>query len=121
MPDLLEQSAAWLDGQRHQHLSRPVIYRRGNQEVELQATVGQTVFRLNDQYGATIRHVSRDYLIRATDLVFDSTTVRPERGDLIVEGERIYEVMSPSANEPEWRWSGGFGKTLRIHTQETHP
>ena len=39
MGDLLDRGAAFLDAQRHQHLSRPVIYRRGTDEKEVQADI----------------------------------------------------------------------------------
>ena len=35
MGDLLDRGAAFLDAQRHQHLSRPVLYRRGTDEKEV--------------------------------------------------------------------------------------
>ena len=64
-----------------------VTYERGASSVEVQATIGQTVFRLNDDPGggATIRDVSRDYLIRTADLVLDGETRQPQRGDRILE------------------------------------
>ena len=44
MGDLLDRGAAFLDAQRHQHLSRPVLYRRGTDEKEVHATVGKTEY-----------------------------------------------------------------------------
>ena len=41
MGDLLDRGAAFLDAQRHQHLSRPVVYRRGTDEKEVQATAAK--------------------------------------------------------------------------------
>lgn len=125
MPDLLAQGAAWLDEQRHQHLTTTVTYRRGEHAVQVQATIGRTVFRLNDAYGATVRHVSRDYLIRAADLVLDGQRVEPKRGDQVIEVdnagiEHTHEVMGPGASggEPDWRYSDPQRSGLRIHTKE---
>ena len=121
MTDLLEQGAAWLDEQRHQHLTRTVTYERGASSIEVQATVGQTVFRLNDDFGATIREVSRDYLIRTADLVLDGEPTQPQRGDRIREEVSgfvyVHEVMAPGG-EPEWRYSDPQRNTLRIHTKQ---
>ncbi len=44
MGDLLDRGAAFLDDQRHRHLSRPVAYRRGTETRELFATIGRTEF-----------------------------------------------------------------------------
>ena len=124
MPDLLEQGAAWLDEQRHKHLTRTVTYVRGDDSVDVQATIGQTNFRFDDRFsggGATIRHVARDYLVRTGDLVINSQAIEPRRGDRIrevINGQTVeHEVLAPN-NEPEWRWSDPFGKTLRIHTKK---
>ena len=126
MPDLLEQGAAWLDEQRHKHLTRTVTYVRGDDSVEVQAAIGQTNFRFDDRFGATIRHVARDYLIRTSDLVINGQAIEPRRGDRIREvigGQALeHEVMSPNASggEPEWRWSDPFGMTMRIHTKKVN-
>lgn len=43
MADLLGAGLDWLDRQRERFLTRPVIYRRGAQEVTVSATVGRTL------------------------------------------------------------------------------
>lgn len=125
MADLLAQGAAWLDGQRHRYLTQTVTYRRGESAVQVQATIGRTVFRLNDAYGATVRHISRDYLIRAADLVLNGERVEPKRGDLVIETddagiEHTHEVMGPGASGggPDWRYSDPQRLVLRIHNKE---
>jgi len=119
--DLLEQASAWLDGKRKAHLSRPVMYCRGEQSVEVRATIGRTVFETADAYGVVEHSESRDFLILAADLVLDGQAVLPERGDRIRETQDgkvyVYEVMAPG-KEPEWRWSDGYRRTLRIHTKQ---
>lgn len=123
MADLLAQGAAWLDEQRHRYLTQTVTYRRGEHAVQVQATIGRTVFRLNDGYGATVRHVSRDYLVRAADLVLNGERTEPQRGDQVIEtddsgNEHLHEVMGPGGNEPDWRYSDPQRTGLRIHTKE---
>jgi hypothetical protein len=131
MTDLLAKGADWLTRKRQEHLARPVTYQRpvdgGDQTVELNATVGQTVFRLDDSYpsgaGGGVRVVSRDYLVQASDLVLDGQTVLPQRGDVIIEiaGDKSYvhEVMAPGG-EPEWRYSDPQRTSLRIHTKQVN-
>jgi hypothetical protein len=121
VPDLLAYGSAWLEDQRHRHLTTTVTYRRDSQSVQVQATVGQTVFRIDGDLGATIRHVRRDYLVRAADLVLppDTAPSLPQRGDRILEASGgVHEVMGPGGGEPDWRFSDPQRLTLRIHTKE---
>lgn len=122
MSDLLEQASAWLDEQRMRHLSRTVVYERDGEFVEVSATVGQTIFLIDESYGATIRHVRRDYLIATADLVLNEQPTLPKRGDRIKETHDgkvfIHEVMGPGGNEPDWRYSDPYRRTLRIHTKQ---
>jgi len=121
MTDLLEQGAAWLDGKRHNFLTRTVVYQRGQASVQVQATVGQTVFRIDDGYGGSVRVVQRDYLIRGEDLILSGDEVLPQRGDRIRETQNgkvfVHEVMGPGGGEPDWRYSDPHRRTLRIHTK----
>jgi len=118
--DLLEQAAGWLDGMRQAHLSRPVLYCRDDECVEVPATVGKTVFEVDSGYGVVERVESRDFLIPADRLVLDYDQTVPRRGDRIKEtaGEQtfVYEVMAPGS-EDCWRYSDLFRKVLRVHTK----
>ena len=51
MADLLEQGAAFLDDQRHKHMSRAVVYQRGAESKEVSATIGRTEFEQADEAG----------------------------------------------------------------------
>jgi len=119
--DLLEWASAWLDGMRKAHLSRYVTYQRGEELIYVPATVGRTVFEVADAYGVVEHSESRDFLIAAADLFFGGAVTLPERGDRIRETQDgkvyVYEVMAPG-KEPEWRWSDGYRRTLRIHTKQ---
>ena len=121
MTDVLQQGLDWLEGQRREHMARTVTYRRGADSVDVLATVGETVFRLTEDYGAQVRVVRRDYLIAADDLVLSGQRVLPEAGDRIEESDGdqvfIYEVMGPGGGEPDWRYSDPYRRTLRIHTK----
>jgi len=121
--DLLQRGAAFLEEQRHQHMTRPVVYLRGGASVEVQATIGRTVFDQQDQFGVLHRTESRDYLIRAVDLVLAGEPTLPKAGDRVREpagaGALLYEVMAPSGGggEPPFRYSDPERITLRIHTK----
>jgi hypothetical protein len=121
MTDLLEKSSQWLEQMRTQHASHAVTYVRGVLSVQPSATVGKTVFEVDDGYGVMLRHELRDFLILAADLVLDDQVVLPERGDRIKETQGtvvyIYEVTAPG-KEPVWRYSDPYRNTLRIHTKK---
>ena len=120
MADLLGQAAAWLDDQRVRHLSRPVTYARGEHSVEVQAAIGHTAFEVDDGTGVLEQYESRDFIVRAADLVLDGASVTPARGDRIREEQDgmvyVYEVMAPG-REPCWRYSDPHRRALRIHTK----
>lgn len=120
MPDLLEQASDWLEDQRKTHTSRIVTYERGVDTVAVSASIGKTVFEIDNGLGVVERTESRDFLVLTADLVLSGLPVLPERGDRIRETQGtstfIYEVMAPG-NEPHWRYSDPYRKTLRIHTK----
>ncbi len=120
MPDVLEKGLAWLDDQRHAHMTRTVVYQRGSDAVEIAATIGRTEFEQVDEHGVVQRIQSRDFLVRAADLVLAGAPTLPKAGDRIREtvGTQtfVYEVMAPG-NEPPWRYSDPYRKALRIHTK----
>ena len=128
MADMLEQGATWLDDQRHQHMTRAVTYVRGTSTVDVQATIGRTVFEQVDEFGVVTKTESRDYLIRTADIVLNGLATLPTRGDQIRETDGtstfVYEVLSPG-DEPVFRYSDPYRKALRIHTKhiatETNP
>lgn len=121
MPNLLEQSAAWLADQRQTHLSAVVTYQRGEQSANVPATTGQTVFRYDDAAGGIVRYVSQDFLVRVEHLVLDDSEIEPRRGDRVFEIAKgkvyTHEVMPFGNDEPEWRYSDPQRMTYRIHTK----
>ncbi|MCL6507837.1 MAG: hypothetical protein K6T59_12500 [Bryobacteraceae bacterium] len=83
MPDLLQTGSDWLADQLKTHASRQVVYRRGAQQVAVQATVGRTLLKLDDGFGGVrMEWTDRDFLIHAADLVLGGTATLPERGGL---------------------------------------
>jgi len=123
MGDLLEQGAAFLDDQRHRHMSRTVVYKRGSDAKEVQATIGRTEFEQADEAGLIHRMESRDYLIRAADLDLGSGPIQPKAGDQVREqvgsvgGQvLVYEVNAPGG-APPWRFSDPYRRVMRVHTK----
>ena len=118
MADILKNALSWLESQRKKHLTSLVLYKKGNDLVEIPATIGKTIFRIEDGYGRIVHYESRDYLISSADLMINGIIITPQKGDEIIDEGFIYEVMAP-ANEPEWRYSDTFRNMLRIHTKMT--
>jgi hypothetical protein len=117
MVDLLQQASAWLADRRAAFLSRSVVYSRSEDSVAVQAGVGKTTFEIDDGYGLATTWESRDYLIAAADLVLAGEVVKPQRGDRIADGGKVYEVMAPG-KEDVCRPSDPYGVTWRIHTKQ---
>ena len=110
MPDLLAQGAAWLEQQRTKHLTSTVTYVRGDVQLHVPATIGRTKYEADDGHVVQVEYTDRDYLILAADLVLGGQVSEPERGDLIREGPREFEVL-------DWRYSDPYRTTLRITTK----
>jgi hypothetical protein len=120
MSDLLKQGSDWLESQRTKFATREVVYRRGSATVNVLATIGRTLFELDNGYGVLEKAETRDYLILAADLILDTQLTLPQRGDKILETDQgrtyVYEVLAPG-REPHWRYSDPYRRTLRIHTK----
>lgn len=120
MGDLLDRGSAFLEQQRHRHMSRPVVYRRGGDSKEVLATIGRTEFEQADHAGLIHRVGSRDYLIRAEDLDLGAGPVLPRAGDQVRETAGattfVYEVNAPGG-QPPFRYSDPYRRTLRVHTK----
>jgi len=122
MTDLLQQGVDWLDEQRREHLSRPVVYRRGGQSVEIAATLGATSVEVVDDAGATVQSPRTDFIVSADALVLGGIVTTPLLGDRLSvpasDGGNtvVYEVLSlPDGRH--FRRCDGSGRMLRIHAK----
>lgn len=101
-------------------MTRTVVYQRSGDSVELPATIGRTVFEQADEFGIIHKLESRDFLVLRTDLVLSGIQTLPKPGDRVRDPDgdntQVYEVMGPG-NEPPFRHSDPYRKTLRIHTK----
>ena len=102
------------------HVSREVIYRRGDVETTVTATIEKIMADQDTGDGLVLRMEIRDYLIDSGDLKLNGQLTLPERGDLIIENDDgtdfTYEVL-PIGNQRAWRYSDTFRLKLRIHTK----
>ena len=121
MTDLLQTGSAWLEAMRHAHTTHAVTYSRGAASVELAATVGRTEYDVDIGHGVVERYESRDYLLRAADLVLAGAATTPQAGDRIAEvigtATVVYGVMAPAA-EPLWAYADAGRLTMRVHTKQ---
>ncbi len=122
---MLEDGMLWLEQQRHRNMTVPVAYQRGGgPAIELDATLGKSTFKSQDDYGRLINTVSTDFLVRVEDLIVDGQSVLPEAGDYIFYPRAsetnskvgVYEVAAING-EPCWRYSDINNKTFRVHTK----
>jgi len=118
---MLEKAASWLDGQRVQHMSRPVTYSRGAESVELAATLGSTTYEVTDDAGATVQAKATDFIVSADALVLGGETVKPQPGDRIdvPAGDKVlvFEVLD-LGGAGHYRPADPFGKAWRIHAKQ---
>jgi hypothetical protein len=121
MANIFQKASDWLEEMRSRHASRPVVYLRDGESIVVSATIGKTVFTIDDGLGVSIQYEARDFLILTVELMQNGKTVLPQRGDRIQEphGDGVveYEVLAPG-KEPCFRYSDPFRKTLRIHTKQ---
>ena len=121
MGDILQQGAAWLDGQRRTHLSRQVTYQRGDESVEVAATLGSTTYEVTDDLGATVQATATDFIVAAEALVLGGQVVKPETGDCIrlPAGAKVlvFEVLD-LAGAGHYRPADPFRTALRIHAKQ---
>lgn len=121
MADLLADGLAFLTQQLKAYASQTVTYARGYDSVDVQATFGNKLLKLDDGFGGIrMEWTDIDFLIPAADLDFGDGMLTPTRGDLVhvTIGSQVqtFEVL-PIGNEPAWRWSDPHQSMYRIHTK----
>jgi hypothetical protein len=115
MADIIEDSLSWLEAQRVKHRSRAVLYSRGEESVDVLATVGKTTFDTFDQYGQATTYETVDFLIVSGELVLSGTPITPATGDRITVGDVVHEATPPPGQGKCYRT--GDATTLRIFTK----
>lgn len=116
MADLLKDGLRFLEEQRKMFMTVPVVYRRGEAEISVAATIGKTKYDIGVEESVRVGSHTVDFLIAAEDLVFDGVPVVPGPDDEIDYNGSTYSVVR-LADDGCWRWSDPHGNTYRIHTR----
>jgi hypothetical protein len=102
---------------------RPVIFRRGEQQISWTAIQDSTVFEIADANGVMVSFESTDFIGSAGDLMFDeeTTPVVPTRGDRIWKRlgttTLVYEVLNLGNAVPPYRYCDPERTSIRLHTK----
>lgn len=121
MSDMIDAASAKLDDWIADELARTVVYKRGANSVSVSAAPGSTDFPVDSETAVLETYESRDWMIKAADLILDGSTVLPEPGDQVRDTQGatvyVYEVMAP-AGEQHYRFADDpYRRMLRIHTK----
>jgi len=95
--------------------NRSVSYTRAATTITVPAVLGQIAYRSQAEGSAPVRIElgARDYMILVADL---SSFGVPALGDLITDGDLVFEVQTPDTGERHWRYTGPDETEYRIHT-----
>lgn len=122
MPNMLADGLTHLAAQLVGHASESVRYCRDDRSKTVKAVLGRKLLRLDDGDGyARTTWTDMDFLIRSSELVLDGERIEPTAGDQVeitrsTGAIEVYQVASPGAGEPPWRWADPHRVLLRIHT-----
>lgn len=89
MGDIIADAAGWLAQQRKAVMSQTVQWRRGGDTASVSATVGRTVFEIENTSGRVESITSRTFTINTSDL-----TTTPQERDEIVETFNGVEIRN---------------------------
>jgi hypothetical protein len=124
MANLLRSSSEWLALRRKEWIADDIEYFRGASSVlgGLSAANGSTTFEEESSTvaGLILRVESRDWIVKAADLIIDAERTLPKEGDLVKRTEEgklfTFKVLS-FAGEPVFRFTDSYRTSLRIHTK----
>ena len=102
-------------------MSRPVVYCRGDDSVEIAATLGGTDFEVANDAGAVVQARSTDFIVPADALVLGGVKIAPQVGDRIrvPAGAKVlvFEVLDMDGTG-HFRPADPYRRTWRIHTKQ---
>lgn len=121
MPDVINRGLAWLAGKRHSEMVRAIVYQRGSDRIELDATAGRTRFEKVDQDGSSFDAQTADWLIRSEDLVLRGRRLEPQRIDFIhwedeAGNVHTYQVLA-DGGLPPFSYTEASRRTMRVRTK----
>ena len=121
MADILDTAVSWLNGVRKSSMSRLITYGRGTQSVQISATLGSSLLKLDSEFAERIERTEGDVVFSAADLVLSGQATEPQRGDwwttTFAGVTARFEVRGPG-NEPPWRWSDSHRVVYRVHSKQ---
>jgi hypothetical protein len=119
--NFLRWGSDWLEQNRTDTRTDSLTVRRGSSSASVRASVGTRSHEIDGGDGLVTKIESHDYLVLATDYVFDGVATVPMAGDRFIEGDMVFVVMAPDSAHQVWQWSDAFQKTYRIHTKKVGP
>jgi len=117
MGDLLKRSVRLLIKTKRQADGVLISYVRGNDEVQLEAIAGQSDIEDMGLDNDAISIRADDWLIDADLLWINGVKILPKRGDKIIDGPRVFEVVQRGESLC-YRWTDQTKLFLRVFTIE---
>ena len=124
MSDIFHQGTSWLADTVISHGSQKVSYAvDGQNPVPLSATIGRSMFRVEEDGVQKTVWTDRDFLFRVSDLR-KIAPENPKLGDKINEVKKVagqvidrwYIVSAPQGEQP-YRQADGRDNIIRVHTK----
>jgi len=107
------------------NVSSPVVYVRGSQECELDASFGKTKFEIVDQVGMLQNVESHDFILRSASMLFGDELFIPRDLDevRVTRGGHVHRYIvtqygnTLEGNSQVSRWCDPYGTQIRVHTR----
>ncbi|NQU26444.1 MAG: hypothetical protein HQ567_34595 [Candidatus Nealsonbacteria bacterium] len=120
MTNALAKASEWLSRMRRAHAATPIVYRRDQQTVEIDAQKLSVAVELDRGDGVTVEAQRTDWIVAIENLILDGQPVTPLEGDRIEQqmGTKtfVYEVI-PLGTDSHCRPAGPYGHDWRIHSK----
>ena len=120
MTNVLAKASEWLTRMRKAHAATPVVYRRGEDAIQIDVQKVSVNVELRRGDGVVIEAQRMDWVIAVEDLVFGGQQSKPAEGDRIEQQigstTHTYEVM-PLGTDSHCRPIGPYGNAWRIHSK----
>jgi len=118
--NVLANASDWLARMRKRHAATPVVYRRGQDAIQIDAQKLSVNVELDRGDGITVEAQRMDWVVAVGDLVFGGRPVKPEEGDQIEHRigstKHTYEVM-PLGTDSHCRAVGPYQNAWRVHSK----
>lgn len=116
MTDMLAKGIAWLNDQRKQSMSFPVIYKRGEDVLasELMVTAVGPEAASEGEHASVIESRGELFVFAAGDL-----SVKPNRGDeMVTADEKTFSVVGLGNGESDWEFEDSYQTMIRVRVEE---